>query len=194
MVSDGRAQAERGTLRRAEIESAALTLFSDRGPGATSMADIARAAGMSRPALYQYFPNKAAIVDAVFLSVFERLAAGGLAALGEPGPMAERLDGFLQRYKGDLWALMAASPHADELVGSKSEQVSAAVGETVDRCWEGVAAYLAGVAGSPERCGEWVELLRLGPVGLVSDRPAVAVYRQRLRCLAHAVAADIGSG
>ena len=64
---------------------------------------------MSRPALYQYFRNKADIYESAFVALFDEHVERALAALAEPGTTAERLDGFLQRYEGDLWQLLVAS-------------------------------------------------------------------------------------
>ena len=45
----------------AEISEIALALFVDRGYSATTMAEIADAAGVSLPTLFRYFPSKAAL-------------------------------------------------------------------------------------------------------------------------------------
>ncbi len=50
------------SLRAAErILDAAARLFTERGVGATQMADIAKAAGCSRATLYRYFDNRQAV-------------------------------------------------------------------------------------------------------------------------------------
>ncbi len=48
--------------KREAIHRAAIVEFAARGFSGTSMANIAEAAGMSRPALYQYFRNKGDIL------------------------------------------------------------------------------------------------------------------------------------
>ena len=47
---------------REEIYEAALACFERRGVRATSMDDVARKAGVSRPSIYYYFPDKDALV------------------------------------------------------------------------------------------------------------------------------------
>jgi len=47
------------------ILDAAATCFRERGVEGTSMGDIATAAGLQRPNLYRYFPNKEALTDAI---------------------------------------------------------------------------------------------------------------------------------
>lgn len=61
---------------RARILDAALTVFGRHGLRRSTMDLIAKAARMSRPAVYQYFGGK----DAVFRAVGERIAAETLSA------------------------------------------------------------------------------------------------------------------
>jgi AcrR family transcriptional regulator len=184
--------------RHRTIHAAAIEQFTLRGIAGTSMANIAEAAGMSRPALYQYFRNKADIYASAFVALFEEQVELALAALAPPGTTAERLDGFLQRFEGDLWQLLAASPHADEILRAKNAQVAASIADVVDRLWTQAAEHVAEMAPGRsramiERRTGWIEVLRFSPKGLTLDRPAIEVYRRRLRTLAHSVAADIES-
>ena len=55
--------------------------FLARGYGGTSMARIASAAEISRPALYQYFRDKDDVFASAFASVFEERAAAASAAV-----------------------------------------------------------------------------------------------------------------
>ena len=56
----------KGEDTRDRIYNAALTLFRERGFDATTMRDVAAAAGMSLGAAYHYFPSKDAIVLAYY--------------------------------------------------------------------------------------------------------------------------------
>lgn len=58
-------EAKRDATRRTLLECA-LVLFQDRGVEATTMRDIARAAGLSLGAAYYYFPSKEALVFAYY--------------------------------------------------------------------------------------------------------------------------------
>lgn len=60
-----RKRQERGARRYGDIVAAAATLFAERGFDGTSMNAIAKAAGLTIGSLYQYFPSRDAIVDAV---------------------------------------------------------------------------------------------------------------------------------
>ena len=189
---------ERRGERHRAIHAAAIEQFTLRGIAGTSMANIAEAAGMSRPALYQYFDDKADIFASAFLAVFEEHAERALTALAGPGSTAERLDGLLQRSEGDLWQLLAASPHSEEILRAKHSRIAASVGVVVDELWEGVGEQLRRMApgrsrAMDERRAAWIEVLRFSPRGLAYDRPPIEVYRLRLSTLARSVAADIDS-
>lgn len=155
------------------------------------MANIADAAGMSRPALYQYFRDKNDIFTSAFVALFEGLVEQALSALHQPGSTVEQLDGFLQRYEGDLWERMATSPYAEEIIRSKNADVVAAVGTVVARLSEGLTEYLEQRSADAQAREEWVELLRWSPKGFYYDRPSVDTFRRRLTTLARVVAADL---
>ena len=184
--------------RHREIHAAAIEQFVLRGIAGTSMANIADAAGVSRPALYQYFRNKSDIFASAFVALFEEHVERALVALAQPGTTAERLDGFLQRYEGDLWQLRAASPHSEEILLAKNAHVAASIDVVVGRLWARLADFLVETApgrsrAMVERRAAWLELLRFSPRGFAFDRPPVDVYRRRLGALARSVAADLDS-
>ena len=200
-VDDVRARPStgRGEVRRSAILEAAIDQFSRRGVAATSMANIAEAAGVSRPALYQYFSDKDEIFASAFVGLFEQLVERALVALEQPGTTADRLDEFLQRYEGDLFERMSASPHVDEIIGAKNEQVAATAAAVVSRLSAGLEVFIASVApgdsaGARAQRSAWVELLRLAPKGLRFDQPNIDVLRERLTALAHVVASAIDDG
>jgi AcrR family transcriptional regulator len=194
-VEDDRDE-RRGDPQRRAIHAAAIAQFSERGFGATSMANIAEAAGMSRPALYQYFRNKSDIYASAFVALFDDHVDLSLEALDANGSTADRLDGYLQRFEGDLWEQMAASKHSEEIMSAKSADTAEEIQQVVARLRNGLGIFLEqtipgrGQAVAARRA-EWAEVLALSPKGFKSDTPAVAVYRRRLTTLARGVAADI---
>ncbi|MDH3683613.1 MAG: TetR/AcrR family transcriptional regulator, partial [Acidimicrobiia bacterium] len=68
-----------------EIRRAAIPVFAAQGFRGTSMADLAQAAGVSRPALYQYFDNRADLFRAAFQVLLEDATDAALATLEADG-------------------------------------------------------------------------------------------------------------
>ena len=68
-----RRKKEPRNVHREKIASAASLLFMDRGIAATSMDDIAKAAGYSKATLYVYFENKEEIVGILVLDSMKKL-------------------------------------------------------------------------------------------------------------------------
>lgn len=85
--------------RRDEIADAGLRLFSARGYRNVSVDDIARAAGVTKGAVYHHFGGKedllVAAVDRHFQRTFDRAGAGKPLAPGEP---------VIGRLEALLWA------------------------------------------------------------------------------------------
>lgn len=97
-------QQARSRARLAGLVDAAEALLVREGPDALSTTRIAAEAGVSVGSLYQYFPDKGAIVDAVahrYLGDFEDLMEG-LAREAAPGrwddPVGTLIDAFAERY------------------------------------------------------------------------------------------------
>lgn len=107
---------EAGLDRRSRILEGARAAFLRFGFERASMADIAAGAGVSRTALYHYFPSK----EDVLRAVVEELHAGGLkaaaVALGNSKTLDSAITGLLEAKFGRTLAVLAASPHGDELV------------------------------------------------------------------------------
>jgi len=94
---------ERGKVRVEALLDAAAFLFSDRGYGATTMTEIAARAEASIGSLYQFFPSKEALAEALFARYEERAAASvhALSAIADE-LSAEALADFLVDLMVDL--------------------------------------------------------------------------------------------
>ena len=68
-----RRKKEPKSVHREKIASAASVLFMERGIAATSMDDIAKAAGYSKATLYVYFENKEEMVGILVLDSMKKL-------------------------------------------------------------------------------------------------------------------------
>ena len=103
--------------RRAAVLQAALDVFTNYGFRRTTMDDIARAAGMSRPAPYTHFRNKEAIFRTfveMFLGAVAQNARGVLAAKTS---IADGLEAFFDAAFVAPFRELMATPHGMELAG-----------------------------------------------------------------------------
>lgn len=102
--------------KRKAILQAAWQAFATYGFRKTSMDDIARGAGMSRPALYLHYAGK----EEIFRSLVEHYYAGAAAdveaALATSGPPAEVLTRAFEAQTGETMQAMLTSPHGLELL------------------------------------------------------------------------------
>jgi len=102
--------------RRLAILESATRAFTHYGIRKTSMDDIARGAGVSRPALYLHFRNKEDIYRALVAAFYDQAVQDVQAALEGAGRVADRLDAAFAAQGGEVVALMLGSPHGMELL------------------------------------------------------------------------------
>jgi AcrR family transcriptional regulator len=96
----------RKQARPAEILTAALASFAERGFAATRLEDVAQRAGVSKGTLYLYFPNKAELFKAVVAQALVPNLERGEALLDNAAQSAARLLERLMRG----WTELAHSP------------------------------------------------------------------------------------
>jgi AcrR family transcriptional regulator len=77
--------------RRARILEAAEQAFAARGYHSTSMDDIAAAAGISKPVLYDHFSSKLDLYTRLTESIRDELTARGAAAMAADAPPGQRI-------------------------------------------------------------------------------------------------------
>ncbi|HVU72370.1 MAG TPA: TetR/AcrR family transcriptional regulator [Mycobacteriales bacterium] len=81
--------------RREQILREAAHLFAVRGFHGVTVEDLGAAMGISGPALYKHFPNKAAILAEMLVDISEHLLAGGQReAARDGGDLIARLVDF----------------------------------------------------------------------------------------------------
>jgi len=173
------------------ILAAAFEQFRSYGYRRTSMEDIAREAGVSRPALYLHFRNK----EEIFVRVSEQLHEEALAAAEDAIKAAadvetgirDALDAKVSRFLD----VMDSSAHGAELFDESSRLCTELAGRTEARMHKMLAkAFREGV-----RAGELdlrsaglgaetaAELIRLAAYGLKHPSPNVESFRRRLKGL-----------
>lgn len=111
MAGDGNKPRRRDAQRNRELlAAAARTVFAEQGLDA-SLDEIARRAGVGNATLYRHFPDRGALVEAVFHDLLtERIAAGETARRGAD-PWAA-----LGAYLEGVFAVLAADRGANDLM------------------------------------------------------------------------------
>jgi len=106
--------------RRQSILEAARFLALRHGLRAVTMEAIAREAHVAKPTLYGYFPDKAAVYEAVMEELVVQFRAAFDTALAQPGDVVERVAGALADKHKTIVRVLEGSPHADELYDEHS--------------------------------------------------------------------------
>ncbi|WP_375173558.1 TetR family transcriptional regulator [Pseudooceanicola sp.] len=106
--------------KSARILNAALSVFALYGYRRASMEDIAKAAGMSRAAIYQHFRNKEDILSHGVEAYFTVALAALKEALRPGRPLREALQLACASGTGELAEALLDSPHGEELLSMKS--------------------------------------------------------------------------
>lgn len=104
----------RGVQRVAELLDAGAALFAGKGYDATTMTEIAQRAGASIGSLYQFFPSKEALAEALFSRYVERVTSmmeefGKRAPGMSPLRLADRLVDLMLDVRSDRDAAAALS-------------------------------------------------------------------------------------
>jgi AcrR family transcriptional regulator len=90
-----------GETAKERLFLAAADLFAEKGYASTSVREIVTRAGVTKPVLYYYFDSKEGLFRAIIDWAAQLQQQVITEALGEPGPVLERLNGFLRRvYRG----------------------------------------------------------------------------------------------
>jgi AcrR family transcriptional regulator len=80
------------TIRREQIAEAALAIVAEQGVGALTARNVAKAVGVTAPALYRHFPGGKADILASVLDLLDSIKFQGLRiALEEPGSTLAKL-------------------------------------------------------------------------------------------------------
>lgn len=177
--------------RRQQLFAVALQLFAERGYRATTMEDVAEAAGVTKPLLYQHFASKRAL----YLELVDSVARDLLAAIGEAlaaadGPRAQVELGF-----GAYFEMVVTNEEAFRLLYGRADagdpdlgialrRVEDAIVEAVDPLIAAgltpahrrlLASALVGMAEGASR--HWIARRSGRAEGPGSDDPAVVADR-----------------
>jgi AcrR family transcriptional regulator len=125
--------------RRQQLFAVALELFAKRGYRATTMDDIAEAAGVTKPLLYQHFSSKRALYLELVDSIAQNLlTAISRAVMEADGPRQQVELGFAAYFRLVVsheaeFRLLYGRDHADdEELGRALRTVEDAIAEAID--------------------------------------------------------------
>lgn len=128
-----RSDAQRNRERILEV---ARTAFSRFGANA-SLDDIAREAGVGPGTLYRHFPTREELLEAVYRSGMEKLAAAEQKLAAELPPV-EALRAWLLLFVDSIAAKQLIAPALKQLVGDPTKVFEA----SYNRIWEAIRALV----------------------------------------------------
>ena len=164
MVSDAPARGTRlpRTARRAQLLGAAREVFVAQGYHAALMDDIADAAGVSKPVLYQHFPGKLELYLALLDDGIADLVAAVRAALAGTTDNDLRVTATMQAYFDFVADPAGAFRLVFESDLTSEPSVRARVEQVLQECAELVSEVIATDAGLSEAQSH---LLAVGLIG-----------------------------
>lgn len=183
-----------------KLLDAGLTLFSRHGFKRTSMADIAREAGVARATLYLRFADKRAAFAALAASVIDEALAAAVAAWRDDAAFADNLEATILAKDLRFFRLLRATPHGAELFDLDADLARA----EASRLDAGFTALLIRRAEAAERDGadisvfggaaEFAAFLSVTASGVKYETRAEDDYRAAIRRLAKVTAAAAATG
>jgi len=136
--------------KRIRILQGAMQVFLAYGYSRTTMDDIARAAEVSRPALYLLFKNKTDIYRAICSCLLCNSVREAREALAGDAPFAERVTEALDRALFNLIARIEGAPHGEELLDMKNSLAADILAQWRQDFGADLAAAIADEAGRRE--------------------------------------------
>jgi AcrR family transcriptional regulator len=125
--------------RRSQLFDVALSLFAERGYAATTMDDIAEAAGVTKPLVYQHFDSKRALylelMDVFSLQLVDRIVAATSQAQGPREQVGMGMAAYFEMMVGNELAFRLlygrAAPDDPEL-GEALRRVEDTIAQAID--------------------------------------------------------------
>jgi len=162
----------KGEDTRERIYGTALTLFRERGFDATTMRDVAGAAGMSLGAAYHYFPGK----DAIVLAYYDRVSHAHARRVAEETVGAKKLaDRLSIAFQSKLEILRDDRPLMGALLrfaGDPRHPLSFFGAATREHRLQSMAVFAAALSDEPLPD----DLARLAPVALWALHMGLLLY------------------
>jgi len=125
--------------RRSQLFGVALALFAERGFAATTMDDIAEAAGVTKPLVYQHFDSKRALylelMDVFSLQLVDRIVAATAEARGPREQVEVGMAAFFEMMVGNEQAfrlLYGRDAPDDPELGQALRRVEDTIAQAID--------------------------------------------------------------
>jgi AcrR family transcriptional regulator len=178
--------------KREAILASSTTLFRRYGYRRTSMEDIAKETGVSRPSLYSHFANKDEVFRSLSMTLHENALAESERILqSDPDGVSidDRLEGALAAKLGGVMTFGDESPHGNEIC----DEANRLCGDIVTDASSRFLAMLTSALRAASRRGEIelggshptpaaaAELINLGAYGLIRGAADSATFYTRLR-------------
>ncbi len=172
------------------IKETARQQIGEKGAAALSLRAIARSLGITAPAIYNYFPNRDALVTALIVDAYNSLRdALALSQATDEESHAERILASARAYRGwalahpEEYSLIFGTPipnyHAPmEITGPAAAGAMLVTIGVFDVAWRADAINIAGVlTETPEMIQAWIEKFEYdGPPEIIHI--ALAIWAQ----------------
>ena len=171
--------------RRSRILDGARTAFLRFGFERASIADIAAGAGVSRTAVYHYFPGKEDVLRAVVDEWHTKSLAAAATALATSTTLSAALTGMLEARFARTLGVAAASLNGDELVHA-GHRVTGPTTRAADEAFQRFVVDALVRHDRADNAAMVAETLIAAAKGLMrsGDTPvSTAVFNERLRRL-----------
>lgn len=185
MPDQNPARRARPADRKRQLVDRAVTLFADRGYPHVSVADVARAAGVTAPSVYRHFDDKQALLAAAVLSGVDDLEACTDRALrvstNRSGGYGDLLDalctmGVARPATTSLWRW-----NSTYLTPEQNHEVVVRTRATLSRWAQGIAAHRPDISDRNSVRLAWAALSVSGSMSVHHTRLSPAKARAELR-------------
>ena len=162
--------------RKKDILEAALYCFTNFGYSKTSMDDVAKRAGISRPLIYLKFKNKEDLLLGLFEHLMEgRIEAAEAIAADKTLTKKEKLEKMIDTVKIQPWSRISGCPMSDEFFNSCSNIDQKAY----EKFQKQKIKILTDILGDKMEA----EIFAMAAEGFVEDVPTCSVLRKRFEIL-----------
>ena len=168
--------------RRARILEGARAVILRVGLRAATMEAMAREAGVAKPTLYGYFPDKDAVFEALIAEIAQDIRGAFDAALAEAGEAPARIAAaIIAKYKV-INRVLAGSPHASELYDESTASAARGRFGGLERHVEGEIARVLEQSGA-QRPRQLAQLIVAASHGICRKAQNIAEIGPAVRLL-----------